>query len=147
MKLWVGLLALCLVLTGCSGHAEEKQRRSFFAMDTYMTMTACGPEAEAGLKSAEARIRQIESELSVTDPGSEVYRVNHGSGTDIPVGKIWRKLSVRRWRWLRRPAARWTRPCILWWKRGASPESGSRCRPMRRCVRPWPAPAGSDLAV
>ncbi len=86
-RLWAGLLVLCLVLTGCSGHAEEKQRRSFFAMDTYMTMTACGPEAEAGLKSAEARIRQIESELSVTDPGSEVYRVNHGSGTDIPVGK------------------------------------------------------------
>ena len=86
-RLWAGLLALCLVLTGCSGYAEEKQRRSFFAMDTYMTMTAYGPEAEAGLKSAEARIRQIESELSVTDPGSEVYRVNHGSGTDIPVGK------------------------------------------------------------
>ena len=53
MRRWRTKLAICLLavmLTGCAGQpVEESQRveRSLFAMNTYMTFTAYGEEAEA----------------------------------------------------------------------------------------------------
>lgn len=56
-----------------------------FAMDTYIDLTAYGPNAEAALDLAEARIRELESLWSVTDEGSEIYAANHSGGAAVSV--------------------------------------------------------------
>lgn len=56
-----------------------------FAMDTYINLTAYGPNAEAALDLAEARIRELESLWSVTDEGSEIYAANHSGGAAVSV--------------------------------------------------------------
>ena len=56
-----------------------------FAMDTYIDLTAYGPDAEAALDLAEARIRELENLWSVTDEGSEIYAANHSGGAAVSV--------------------------------------------------------------
>ena len=58
---------------------------SFFAMDTPMTLTAYGPKAEKGLQAARRRIKQLESEFSVTDPESDVSRLNADAGAPVEI--------------------------------------------------------------
>ncbi len=70
--------ALALVtLTSCSDRMSEK---SFFAMDTIITLTVCGDNAPDAVSAAEQRIRDIEKALSATDAQSDIYRVNHSGG-------------------------------------------------------------------
>ncbi len=82
------LLLFACLFSGCgseSGSGEKKAERGFFAMDTYMTFTAYGGSEEA-LSKAEARVKELEDALSVTKPGSDVYRVNH-DGCEVAIGK------------------------------------------------------------
>ncbi len=86
------LLSLCL-FSGCgsesgslSTSSAKKVERNFFAMDTYMTLSAYGEGSEAALEKAEARVKEIEDELSVTKPGSDVYHANH-DGSIVPIGQ------------------------------------------------------------
>ena len=77
MRTWAAAVGLCLLLlltSGCSGTEEHSQY--LFAMDTVMSLTAYGPEGEAGLEQAAGVIRALEKELSVTDPDSDVYALN-----------------------------------------------------------------------
>lgn len=57
----------------------------FFAMDTYMTFTAYGTDAEPAILAAEDKIREMEELWSVTDKNSDVYAVNHSSGQTVTV--------------------------------------------------------------
>lgn len=81
------LLILCL-LSGCGSMllSEEEKTVSLFAMDTHMTMTAYGNQAEEALDSAKGCIEELEKALSVTDENSEIYRVNHSKGSPVTVG-------------------------------------------------------------
>ena len=49
-------------------------------MDTYMHLRAWGPEAEAALAELSAMLQRLDGQLSVTDPGSEIWAVNHAGG-------------------------------------------------------------------
>ena len=91
-RLWKKLAALLLagVLTGCSAPAEEMQQpveRSLFAMNTYMTFTAYGEDAQAALQEAEECIQQVEGLWSVTDEDSEIYQANHSGGQPVTVSE------------------------------------------------------------
>ena len=80
-RLSVLCTALLLLLAGCSG--EEPVRWELTAMDTFMTLTVYGQSpaaAEALLENAAGEIESLEGLLSVTDPGSEIYRANHSGG-------------------------------------------------------------------
>ena len=91
-RLWKKLTALLLagILTGCSAPAEEMQQpveRSLFAMNTYMTFTVYGEDAQAALQEAEECIQQVEGLWSVTDENSEIYQANHSGGQPVTVSE------------------------------------------------------------
>ena len=91
-RLWKKLTALLLagILTGCSAPAEEMRQpveRSLFAMNTYMTFTAYGEDAQAALQEAEECIQQVEGLWSVTDEDSEIYQANHSGGQPVTVSE------------------------------------------------------------
>lgn len=77
-------LAMCFIaLTSCS--SNEPQSKSFFAMDTYMTIKAYGENAEIALNQAEERVKELEKLWSVTDENSEIYAINHSNGENVHV--------------------------------------------------------------
>lgn len=85
-----GLLlpVILLSLTACSGLRSDDMTaysESFFAMDTYLTFTAYGANAEHALRQAEDRVAELEALWSVTDPGSDIYKVNHSGGQPVAV--------------------------------------------------------------
>ncbi len=91
MKKFYPVIAAALLAAGlCFGwsrwRASRRESVSFFAMDTPVTLTAYGPRAKAGLDAARARIKEIERELSVTDPESAVARLNAAGGEALDVG-------------------------------------------------------------
>lgn len=56
-----------------------------FAMDTYITMTAYGPDAEIALTKATDKLTELERLWSVTDANSDIYAVNHSGGQAVSV--------------------------------------------------------------
>ena len=73
------LTALILLLcAGCDRPQEPPVNRQFMAMDTFMSLTAYGPRAEAALAAVEAETAALEKRISVTVPGSELARLNGG---------------------------------------------------------------------
>lgn len=87
-------IVLLLLLTGCS--ASEPCRRELMAMDTFMTLSVYAQSPAAGealLEEAAGEIRRLEGLLSVTDPGSEIYQVNHGGAVSLsePVRELLEK--------------------------------------------------------
>lgn len=83
--------SLCMIsvilFSSCSSKTEkqEPKSKSFFAMDTYMTITAYGENAETALNLAEERVTELEKMWSVTDENSEIYAVNHSGGKPVKV--------------------------------------------------------------
>ena len=83
------LLLLLTALSGCGRTDLEAQEaeNSFFAMNTYMTFTAYGEQAEDALADARVRVEEVEALWSVTDEGSEIYRANHSGGEPVNVSE------------------------------------------------------------
>lgn len=84
----VSLIILIMCLGGCKKSEQtSSHEKSFLAMDTYMTLSASGENAENALERAEQRITQLEKLLSVTDKDSEVYKLNSSQGSYIEVSE------------------------------------------------------------
>ena len=75
------LLAALLSLCGCGNVRQAK--RSVFAMDTYMQLSAYGTGAEAALDEALKQIESFESAWSTTLENSEVSRLNRGETVNV----------------------------------------------------------------
>ena len=88
--LFLILSILLISFTACSNSGNDEMEahsESFFAMDTYMTFTAYGANAEYALLQAENRIAELEGLWSVTDTGSDIYAVNHSNGQPVAVSE------------------------------------------------------------
>lgn len=91
------LIACCLCLVSCGSEPgtgrqaeterSQDQKLEFFAMDTYMTFTAYGQEADTALQAAEEEIHKLEGEWSVTDENSEIYKINHSQGAPVTLSQ------------------------------------------------------------
>ncbi len=77
--------AILLTFSACGGAVKEQ--KSFFAMDTYMTVTVYGKGAKDNLAIAETLIKELDERYSVTSESGEVYAVNlSGELSDISAG-------------------------------------------------------------
>lgn len=88
-RLLPGVLFLILLSSGC-GRADletMEAESSFFAMNTYMTFTAYGEQAEAALADAGERVTELEALWSVTEEGSEIWQANHSGGETVEVSE------------------------------------------------------------
>ncbi len=89
MKRWIALFITTILLFAASGCATESEppraEHSLFAMNTYMTFTAYGENAEKALEESAGLIQKVEALWSVTDEKSEIYRANHSGGQAISV--------------------------------------------------------------
>lgn len=84
------LIGGCLLFAKfkCSRDASSNQITiELFAMDTYITMTAYGRDAETALSDAEDKPIELEQLWSVTDPDSDIYAVNHSDGQPVSVNE------------------------------------------------------------
>lgn len=91
-KAGILLTALCLtgsLLTACaapssdSDDSGDRGSTSFFAMDTFMDITAYGPQGQAAADALKDRICRLEAEISRTDADSPIFRLNHSDGAKI----------------------------------------------------------------
>ena len=71
--------------TTSSVAADAEFSTDLFAMDTYMTMKAYGPGAQAALSDISSMISDLDSRLSVTNTESEIYQLNHAKGKSVPL--------------------------------------------------------------
>lgn len=85
------LISGIICLTACGKQSvslqNEPSNKSFFAMDTYMTITAYGENAASALEQAEERVTELEKIWSVTDENSEIYAINHSDGASVAVSE------------------------------------------------------------
>lgn len=79
------LLLLCLLLTGCAPKPVQKE---IFAMDTVMSLTAYGKNAEEALNAAVLQINQAERDLDPELEGSTVWQLNHADGAPVKVSSL-----------------------------------------------------------
>ena len=76
-------LAMVLPLSGC-GEARMQQR-SFSSMNTMVTLTAYGKNAEAGLRAAEGVITAVHNMVDPKLPTSTAYAINNARGESVVV--------------------------------------------------------------
>lgn len=69
------LLGAAILITGCT--EQTKAQQTVFAMDTAMTVTVYGDNAEDLAANACHKINELSAKWSVTDERSEIYRANN----------------------------------------------------------------------
>lgn len=73
-------------LTSCYEKTEiADATRDVFAMDTYMQLTAYGNSAKKAVDEAQSEIQRLDSLFSVTNPDSDISRINSANGTATDV--------------------------------------------------------------
>ncbi|MCM1127391.1 MAG: FAD:protein FMN transferase [Lachnospiraceae bacterium] len=87
----ISLTVILLILGVCLAGARmiktdgSKADASFFAMSTYISLTAYGKEADRAVLDAQAKAEELEKLWSTTDAASEVYALNHSGGVPVSV--------------------------------------------------------------
>lgn len=74
-----GLLVAALMLAGCGAQTSAEgpsQTREVYAMDTVMTLEACGQNADAALDEAVAEIERLDALWSIASSDGEIARLN-----------------------------------------------------------------------
>ncbi len=90
---------ICPLLSGCGSDGQtsvsetdstetdssgdQEYTKSFFAMDTYMTLTAYGENAREALEAGEAEIERLDRLFSTGDENSEIFALNAAGGGEV----------------------------------------------------------------
>lgn len=77
------LTMACGALAGCTSSYSKECSLSFEAMDTYMTVTVYGKEADEAAAAVMAELERLDGILSAEDPESEVYALNENGGWSL----------------------------------------------------------------
>lgn len=79
-------VAAVLMMLGLSGCSEsEPVQAQIFAMDTVMTITAYGSNADNGIAAAKGVIMAMDSMLDPDDADSYTYQLNNAHGSNVVV--------------------------------------------------------------
>lgn len=95
LKILSVIVLLVVTLSGCKAESaieDSKSESRLFAMNTYITFTTYGDDADETLKEAEGLIKEAEKLWSVTDEDSEIYKANHNNGQPITISEDTSKL-------------------------------------------------------
>lgn len=88
-------LTLCACSSSATGTGDESSSQNgssddtesasveFFAMDTYMTITAYGENCEEAVEAAQEEVERLDTLLSAESTDGEVYGINHGETQDL----------------------------------------------------------------
>lgn len=76
MKKILPIFFLAIIILGSCSKKEESYSSDFFAMDTFMRITAYGENSESAVKEAEMYINKLENKISRTRENSEIYKLN-----------------------------------------------------------------------
>ncbi|MBE5872555.1 MAG: FAD:protein FMN transferase [Lachnospiraceae bacterium] len=77
------LCGITLFLNGCTlpdSAVSTRESHSFFALDTYITLTIYDAGKQDLYHSGEQLVKDYESLFSATMPDSDIYRINHARG-------------------------------------------------------------------
>ena len=78
------LVLLCSIITACGGNiSEEAKRKTVIAMDTVITLTAHGKNAENALAEAETEIYRLETKMSRSNEKGEIYPLNVNKSAEV----------------------------------------------------------------
>ena len=95
VRLCALLLCLLTALSLAACGESNESHREVFAMDTVMTLTAFGPNAEAGLTAGESVILSMDAMLDPELPTSVVYTMNHAHAAAVAVpGQVARMIQT-----------------------------------------------------
>lgn len=86
MKRFLALGLVLALLAGCAPaqtQAQPTEERTFFAMDTVMTLRLYQGGDGSLLDRAEARVRELEAQWSVTEENSEICALNRGGRAEL----------------------------------------------------------------
>lgn len=91
IRIYGGVLLCALFLCGCKGAGQEAYRDSLFAMDTYMTFTVYGQQAQEGISLAKEEILRLERMLSTTETTGMVAKLNLEKKLKVSeeIAKLW----------------------------------------------------------
>ncbi len=79
------LLCLCALLSLAACGETKQSQRQVFAMDTVMTLTAYGNNAEIGLNAAQSVIQSMDTMLDPDLDTSIAYAINNAQGANVSV--------------------------------------------------------------
>lgn len=94
-KVVSAMCILALFLAGCAGIGKigiKEYKTSFFAMDTYISLTVYGENGDTALEDAKRKVEELEGLWSTTDESSEIYALNNGGGKTVTVSDETRDL-------------------------------------------------------
>ena len=88
------LLCLCMALSLSACGETKMSQTQVFAMDTIMTLTAYGNNAEKGLTAAASVIKSMDAMLDPEVETSTTYAINHANGGNTSIsGQVAKMLS------------------------------------------------------
>ncbi len=73
------------MLTACTGTQAKEAEQSFYAMNTFMRVSAYGENADEAVGQVRQRIMELEDMWSVTDENSDIYALNHGGSATVGI--------------------------------------------------------------
>ena len=79
----ITLVCVMLLTAGCESAKNEEHSKTWFAMDTFISVTAYGKNAGDAVEEAQDELFRLEELWSVTDESSELYKLNHGGSGDV----------------------------------------------------------------
>ena len=94
-KILLVCLCLCMMLPLTACGETKMSQRQVFAMDTIMTLTAYGKNADRGLTAAQGVIQSMNDMLDPDIETSTTYAINHANGGNTSIsGQVANMLST-----------------------------------------------------